>query len=228
MASYVLTYDSRRWVRSDSTDTTVVLPVVAGGSGTTTATGTAGSVVLSISPALTGTPTTPTAAAATNTTQIASTAFVQSTFTASGTISNKTIDNTNTITVKDANFTLQDDGGVTRQAQFQLSGVTAGQTRVMTVPDANTTLPVATQVLTYSGPTAGRTVTYPDANFSAARIDAAQTFTGTMTLVNALIQPYNTGTFTIPTANYSAMADNLTLTGSQVVTVSGTGVLRIN
>lgn len=41
-----------------------------------TATGT-GSVVLSASPALTGTPTAPTAAAATNTTQIATTAFVQ-------------------------------------------------------------------------------------------------------------------------------------------------------
>ena len=42
-------------------------------------TGTAGSVVLSISPALTGTPTTPTAANGTNTTQMASTAYVLAT-----------------------------------------------------------------------------------------------------------------------------------------------------
>lgn len=33
MASYVVVYDARRWVRSDSTDTTFLLPVVAGGSG---------------------------------------------------------------------------------------------------------------------------------------------------------------------------------------------------
>lgn len=67
------------------------LPVAGGGTGVTTSTGT-GSVVLSASPALTGTPTAPTATVGTNTTQIATTAFVQSAsgydaqiFTASGT-----------------------------------------------------------------------------------------------------------------------------------------------
>lgn len=43
-------------------------------------TGTAGSLVFSVSPALTGTPTVPTAAAHTNTTQAASTAFVETEF----------------------------------------------------------------------------------------------------------------------------------------------------
>lgn len=56
---------------------TGTLPVTRGGTGVTTSTGT-GSVVLSASPALTGTPTAPTAAAGTNTTQIATTAFVTS------------------------------------------------------------------------------------------------------------------------------------------------------
>lgn len=51
------------------------LPVANGGTGVTTATGTT-SVVLSDSPALTGTPTAPTAAAGTSTTQLATTAFV--------------------------------------------------------------------------------------------------------------------------------------------------------
>lgn len=55
-------------------------------------------------------------------------------------VGNKTLDNTNTITLKDNLFTLQDGGGVTRQAQFQLSGITAGQTRVFTFPDYNATL----------------------------------------------------------------------------------------
>ncbi len=54
---------------------TGVLGVDHGGTGTTTSTGT-GSVVLSDSAALTGTPTAPTATVGTNTTQIATTAFV--------------------------------------------------------------------------------------------------------------------------------------------------------
>lgn len=52
-----------------------VLPVGNGGTGVNTSTGT-GSVVLSASPALTGTPTAPTAANGTTTTQLATTAFV--------------------------------------------------------------------------------------------------------------------------------------------------------
>lgn len=51
------------------------VPVANGGTGTTTSTGT-GSTVRSDSPALTGTPTAPTAASGTNTTQIATTEFV--------------------------------------------------------------------------------------------------------------------------------------------------------
>ena len=54
---------------------TGTLPVAKGGTGVTTSTGTS-SVVLSASPALTGTPTAPTAASGTNTTQIATTEFV--------------------------------------------------------------------------------------------------------------------------------------------------------
>ena len=60
-----------------------ILPVVNGGTGTTTSTG-SGSVVLSVNPALTGIPTAPTATANTNTTQIATTAFVTSAISSSG------------------------------------------------------------------------------------------------------------------------------------------------
>lgn len=38
--SYVLIYDPRRWVRSDSTDVTIVLPIAAGGTGNMTGTAT--------------------------------------------------------------------------------------------------------------------------------------------------------------------------------------------
>ncbi len=56
--------------------TTGTLPVARGGTGVTTSTGT-GSTVLSASPTFTGTPAAPTASSGTNTTQLATTAFVQ-------------------------------------------------------------------------------------------------------------------------------------------------------
>lgn len=63
---------------------------------------------------------------------------------------NKTFDNTNQLTLKDTKFTLQDDGDVTKQIAFQLSGLTTSTTRTLTVPDASGTLVLtgATQTLT--------------------------------------------------------------------------------
>jgi hypothetical protein len=58
-----------------TTNVTGTLPVANGGTGVTTSTGT-GSTVLSASPTFTGTPAAPTAANGTNTTQLATTAFV--------------------------------------------------------------------------------------------------------------------------------------------------------
>jgi hypothetical protein len=68
-------------INSSSISGTVA--VVNGGTGVTSSTGT-GSVVLSASPALTGTPTAPTATSGDNTTQIATTAFVTAAVAAGG------------------------------------------------------------------------------------------------------------------------------------------------
>lgn len=83
-----VTYDAKGLVTSGTTlvasdipsldvskITTGVLPVVRGGTGTSTSTG-SGNVVLSASPAFTGTPVAPTASVGTSTTQIATTAYV--------------------------------------------------------------------------------------------------------------------------------------------------------
>lgn len=55
-----------------------------------------------------------------------------------------------TITIKDTNLTIQDDGDVTKQFKIQASGITTATTRTMTVPDADfTAVGVATaQTLT--------------------------------------------------------------------------------
>ena len=76
------------------------------------------------------------------------------------TLSNKTIDNTNDITVKDSLFTIQDNVDTTKQLTFQLSGITTGNTRTLTIPDASTTLvgTDTTQTLT------NKTLTTPDIN----------------------------------------------------------------
>lgn len=58
------------------------------------------------------------------------------------TISSSTVGNTNTITLKDTLFTLQDDGDATKQAQFQLSGITASKTRTITLPNEDFTMGV--------------------------------------------------------------------------------------
>lgn len=53
------------------------------------------------------------------------------------TLSNKTLGNTNTITVKDDNLTLQDGSDVTKQVVFDLTNIGAGQTRTVTFPNAS-------------------------------------------------------------------------------------------
>lgn len=68
----------------------------------------------------------------------------------SQTLTAKVLDNSNTITVKDTNLTIQDDGDATKQAKFQASGITTGTTRTYTLPDTSDTLTTnaATQTLT--------------------------------------------------------------------------------
>lgn len=55
------------------------------------------------------------------------------------TLTNKTL-TTPTITVLDNALTIQDNADPTKQAQFQASGITAGQTRTVTIPDSNGTI----------------------------------------------------------------------------------------
>lgn len=82
--------------------------------------------------------------------------------------------NTPTLTVLDNALTIQDNSDPTKQAQLQLSGITAGQTRTYTLPDATTTLvgTGATQTLT------NKTLTAPTITNPTITVDTISEFTG--------------------------------------------------
>lgn len=66
-------------------------------------------------------------------------------------ITNKTLNNTNIITVRDDRFTVQDNADTTKQAVFQASGITTATTRTYTLPDRSSTLATLGGNQTFTG-----------------------------------------------------------------------------
>ena len=76
------------------------------------------------------------------------------------TFQNKTLDNTNTVNLKDTLFTLEDDGDSTKKLQFQLSGITTGNTRTLTVPNASDVIAVLGLIQTFQNKTLDNSNTF--------------------------------------------------------------------
>lgn len=67
---------------------------------------------------------------------------------AGGTLGSVTIANSNTVTLKDTLFTVQDDGDATKLLAFQLSGIATGNTRTVTMPDKSGTMAMTSDIPT--------------------------------------------------------------------------------
>lgn len=65
-------------------------------------------------------------------------------------LSNKTLNNSSVIEVKDTNLTIQDDLDTTKQVKFQASGISTATTRIISIPNSDGTilLDVGNQVVT--------------------------------------------------------------------------------
>ena len=135
-------------------------------------------------------------------------------------LTNKTIGNTNTVTLKDTLFTLQDDGDTSKQAQFQLSGITTATTRTYTLPDASDTLIGKATTDTFTNKTFDTAGTGNSFSINSVAVTAN---TGTGAVARAA-SPTFTGTLTAATVNAGTGGETM------VVGPGGTGALngRIN
>ncbi len=136
------------------------------------------------------------------------------TLTGTQSLSNKTLDNTTVLTIKDLNLTLQDNSDATKQAKFELSGLTTATTRTYTAPDASTTLvgTDVTQTLTNKTLTAP-TITSP--TISAPTVTSITNSTG---LASGSYTPSygfiaNMASATAYPAYYTRTGNNVTVSG---------------
>lgn len=120
--------------------------------------------------------------------------------------------------------------GGTATYRSTLTPTTLSASRTVTFPDADTTVPVATQVITFSGPTAARTFTFPDASTTVlttnAAVTVAQGGTGLTTLTaNNVILGNGTSTpsFVAPSTNGNVLTSNGTTwtSAAPAVTLAG-------
>ncbi len=91
----------------------------------------------------------------------------------------------------------------------------------ITLPNAASVLPVIGQQLTFTGPTAARTVAIPDANFTIARTDAANTFTGASSASGWILTSPTITTGITPTVNDGAALGSTSLQFSDLFLASG-------
>jgi hypothetical protein len=171
------------------------------------------------SPALTGTPTAPTASLGTTSTQLATTEFVQSAVDVARTYS--TVQ-----TFKDTTFSLIDNTDATKKIALELSGITTATTRTLTVADKNGTIAL-TSDLPVIDPLNANSNSYVSGSYSVTTsatitITATNTFSASqkvfITFTNITGTVLTSGEFTI----VSATGSNFVINYGSSVTSTGT------
>ncbi len=120
-------------------------------------------------------------------------------------------------------------GNTSGDATVQPAAI-AGTSTVVTLPNASSTLPIFGQQITFTGPTAARSIALPDAAFTVARTDAANTFTGASSTTSwAETTPVITGGLTASGsgANTFAGSTGTFLTSTGAVTI-GPGAVTVS
>ncbi len=124
------------------------------------------------------------------------------TLTGTQTLQNKTLDNTNTVTLLDTLFTLQDNLDNTKQAQFQLSTIGSGVTRTYTLQNQSGTIALLSGAQTFTGVN-----TFSNATISVG----SSTATGTMQFAYGATLSGNTKTVEIATNGVSGSTTAITI-----------------
>jgi hypothetical protein len=125
--------------------------------------------------------------------------------TATQTLSNKTIDNTNLITVKDSNFTLQDDVDITKQAQFSAGTISPATNRTYILPNADGTLALTSDL--------HAAVTKVGENYI--------TLTGQQITANPVDLSGTNATGTLAAARFPALSGDVATTAGSLTTTIG-------
>jgi len=123
-------------------------------------------------------------------------------------LTNKFLGTTNSLTLLDANFKLQDDGDITKEGKFQLVGLTPGISRYWSLPDATTTIAGLSIDQTFTNNTtfSSNTILSGGRYFGVTTpvsYSAANTLTGTDMITGSGLIEYTgaASTLTLPTAN---------------------------
>ena len=144
------------------------------------------------------------------------------------TLSNKTLNNTNAITVRDANLIIQDESDATKQAKFEAGSIASGQTRTITLPDTDGTMAflAASQVFSNKVLDSSNSITVMDSDFTLqdnndatkrALFDVANITSGA---TRTFSFPDVSGTFVLLTNTQTLQ--NKTLNNTNAITVRDT------
>lgn len=152
-----------------------------------------------------------------NVTDTVATIGTAQTFTAAQTFRASSAVRSEAAATQDA-MVLAGRAGGTGSYAVTLTPTTLSASRTVTFPDASTSIPVATQTLTFSGPTAARTYTLPDADTTVVGTSTTQTLTNKRVTPRVLASTADSATPTLNTDSY----DMMVITGQTVAITSFT------